>query len=80
MILITAYDLLTDELSSSMTSPIIPMLLLTGSMGSGRHLLVKILAKYNGKFPPVLYFLHHTFMIRNIKLMISFSRYELYAS
>ncbi|KAL0819563.1 hypothetical protein ABMA28_007655 [Loxostege sticticalis] len=37
-----------NELSSSMTSPIIPMLLLTGSMGSGRHLLVKILAKYNG--------------------------------
>ncbi|XP_063831279.1 peroxisomal ATPase PEX6 [Ostrinia nubilalis] len=37
-----------NDLSSSMTSPIIPMLLLTGSMGSGRHLLVKILAKYNG--------------------------------
>ncbi|XP_075982685.1 peroxisomal biogenesis factor 6 [Anticarsia gemmatalis] len=36
------------ELSSSLASPIIPMLLLTGSMGSGRHLLAKILAKYNG--------------------------------
>ncbi|XP_047033693.1 peroxisome assembly factor 2 [Helicoverpa zea] len=37
-----------DDLLSSMTSPIIPMLLLTGSIGSGRHLLVKLLAKYNG--------------------------------
>lgn len=31
-----------------MSSPIIPMLLLTGATGSGRYLLVKILAKYNG--------------------------------
>ncbi|XP_026331724.1 peroxisome biogenesis protein 6, partial [Hyposmocoma kahamanoa] len=37
-----------NDLSSSMTSPITPMLLLTGSTGSGRHLLVKTLAKYNG--------------------------------
>ncbi|XP_052756516.1 peroxisomal biogenesis factor 6 [Galleria mellonella] len=37
-----------NDLSSVMTSPIIPMLLLTGSIGSGRHLLVKTLAKYNG--------------------------------
>ncbi|XP_034834037.1 peroxisomal ATPase PEX6 [Maniola hyperantus] len=37
-----------DELSSSMASPIIPMLLLTGSTGSGRHLLVKTLARCNG--------------------------------
>ncbi|XP_049877810.1 uncharacterized protein LOC126375017 [Pectinophora gossypiella] len=37
-----------NELSSVMTSPIIPMLLLTGYTGSGRHLLVKTLAKYNG--------------------------------
>lgn len=39
---------LTDELTSSLSSPIMPMLLLTGSMGSGRHILVKTLAKYNG--------------------------------
>ncbi|XP_047537016.1 peroxisome assembly factor 2 [Vanessa atalanta] len=37
-----------EELSSSLSIPIIPMLLLTGSIGSGRHLLVKSLAKYNG--------------------------------
>ncbi|XP_072929806.1 peroxisomal ATPase PEX6 [Epargyreus clarus] len=37
-----------NALSSSMSSPIIPMLLLTGSLGSGRHLLVKTIAKYNG--------------------------------
>ncbi|CAB3249279.1 unnamed protein product [Arctia plantaginis] len=37
-----------NELSASMSSPIIPMLLLTGTIGSGRHLLAKILAKYNG--------------------------------
>ncbi|XP_023934717.1 peroxisome assembly factor 2 [Bicyclus anynana] len=37
-----------DELSASLSSPIIPMLLLTGSIGSGRHLLVKTLAKCNG--------------------------------
>ncbi|CAH2231683.1 jg2341 [Pararge aegeria aegeria] len=37
-----------DELSASLASPIIPMLLLTGSIGSGRHLLVKTLAKCNG--------------------------------
>lgn len=38
-----------DILSSAMSSPIIPMLLLTGYIGSGRHLLVKTLAKYNGR-------------------------------
>ncbi|CAH0728500.1 unnamed protein product, partial [Brenthis ino] len=37
-----------EELSASLISPIIPMLLLTGAIGSGRHLLVKTLAKYNG--------------------------------
>ncbi|XP_022817859.1 peroxisome assembly factor 2 [Spodoptera litura] len=37
-----------NDLLSSMSTPIIPMLLLTGSTGSGRHLLIKILAKYNG--------------------------------
>ncbi|XP_068618960.1 peroxisomal ATPase PEX6 isoform X2 [Battus philenor] len=37
-----------NDLSSSLSSPIIPMFLVTGSMGSGRHLLVKTLAKYNG--------------------------------
>ncbi|KAG6455481.1 hypothetical protein O3G_MSEX009205 [Manduca sexta] len=37
-----------NDLSTCMSSPIIPMLFLTGSIGSGRHLLVKILAKYNG--------------------------------
>ncbi|XP_045453093.1 peroxisome assembly factor 2 [Melitaea cinxia] len=37
-----------DELSSSLSSPIIPILLLTGSIGSGRHLLMRSLAKYNG--------------------------------
>ncbi|XP_014371926.2 peroxisome biogenesis protein 6 [Papilio machaon] len=37
-----------NELSSSLSSPIIPMFLVTGSIGSGRHLLIKILAKYNG--------------------------------
>ncbi|CAG9789382.1 unnamed protein product [Diatraea saccharalis] len=37
-----------NELSASLTCPIIPMLLLTGLSGSGRHTLVKILAKYNG--------------------------------
>ncbi|KAJ2953376.1 hypothetical protein O0L34_g966 [Tuta absoluta] len=37
-----------NDLSSVMTTPIIPMLLLTGNTGSGRHLLVKTLAKYNG--------------------------------
>ncbi|GBP85812.1 Peroxisome assembly factor 2 [Eumeta japonica] len=36
------------DLSSSLTSPIIPIFLLTGSTGSGRNLLVKTLAKYNG--------------------------------
>ncbi|KAJ8714091.1 hypothetical protein PYW08_007711 [Mythimna loreyi] len=47
----TIYPFLTgemNELMSSMSTPIIPMLLLTGSTGSGRHLFVKILAKYNG--------------------------------
>ncbi|XP_026745379.1 peroxisome assembly factor 2-like [Trichoplusia ni] len=47
----TIYPFLTgelDDLLSSMSSPIIPMLLLTGATGSGRYLLVKILAKYNG--------------------------------
>lgn len=39
----------SDDLLSSMSTPIIPMLLLTGSTGSGRHLLIKILAKYNGE-------------------------------
>ncbi|XP_050354308.1 peroxisome assembly factor 2 [Nymphalis io] len=37
-----------EDLSSSLSIPIIPMLLLTGSIGSGKHLLVKCLAKYNG--------------------------------
>ncbi|CAH2094674.1 unnamed protein product [Euphydryas editha] len=37
-----------EELSSSLSTPIIPILLLTGSIGSGRHMLVKSLAKYNG--------------------------------
>lgn len=39
----------SDDLSSSLSSPIIPMLLLTGSLGSGRHIIVKTLAKANGK-------------------------------
>lgn len=43
-----------NELSLSLASPIIPMLLLTGPTGSGRHLLVKILAKCNGlNFLPI---------------------------
>ncbi|KAL4717910.1 hypothetical protein ACJJTC_001328 [Scirpophaga incertulas] len=37
-----------NKLSSFLSSPIIPLLLLTGFIGSGRHMLVKILAKYNG--------------------------------
>ncbi|XP_059053175.1 peroxisomal ATPase PEX6 [Achroia grisella] len=37
-----------NSISSVMTTPIIPILLLTGSIGSGRHLLIKTLAKYNG--------------------------------
>ncbi|RVE43915.1 hypothetical protein evm_011426 [Chilo suppressalis] len=37
-----------NELSSFLSSPIIPLLLLTGLTGSGRHTLVKTLAKYNG--------------------------------
>ncbi|XP_050674959.1 peroxisomal biogenesis factor 6 [Leptidea sinapis] len=37
-----------NDLSSSLHSPIMPMVLLTGSAGSGRHILVKTLAKHNG--------------------------------
>ncbi|KAJ0173570.1 hypothetical protein K1T71_010719 [Dendrolimus kikuchii] len=37
-----------NDLSLSMPSPILPILLLTGPLGSGKHLLVRILAKYNG--------------------------------
>ncbi|XP_013182873.2 peroxisomal ATPase PEX6 [Amyelois transitella] len=37
-----------EDLSSALSNPIIPILLLTGSDGCGRHLLVKTLAKYNG--------------------------------
>ncbi|CAF4868376.1 unnamed protein product [Pieris macdunnoughi] len=37
-----------NTLSDSMSSPIIPILLITGPTGSGRHLLVKTLAKCNG--------------------------------
>ncbi|CAG9565548.1 unnamed protein product [Danaus chrysippus] len=37
-----------DEMSSSLPSPIIPMILLTGPIGSGRHLLVRVVTKYNG--------------------------------
>ncbi|XP_045502518.1 peroxisome assembly factor 2 [Colias croceus] len=37
-----------NTLSDAMPSPILPLLLLTGATGSGRHLLVKTLAKCNG--------------------------------
>ncbi|CAH2045210.1 unnamed protein product, partial [Iphiclides podalirius] len=37
-----------NELTSSLSTPIVPMFLVTGSIGSGRHLLVKTLARYNG--------------------------------
>ncbi|XP_038206779.1 peroxisomal biogenesis factor 6 [Zerene cesonia] len=37
-----------NTLSDAMSSPILPLLLLTGAIGSGRHLLVKTLAKCNG--------------------------------
>ncbi|CAG4957484.1 unnamed protein product [Colias eurytheme] len=37
-----------NTLSDAMSSPILPLLLLTGATGSGRHLLVKTLAKCNG--------------------------------
>lgn len=37
-----------NDILVSLSTPIVPMLLLTGSNGSGKHLLVKTLAKYNG--------------------------------
>lgn len=37
-----------SDLSASLPSPILPMLLLSGPAGSGRHQLVKALAQYNG--------------------------------
>ncbi|XP_037876280.1 uncharacterized protein LOC110384950 isoform X1 [Bombyx mori] len=37
-----------SDLSLFLSSPIIPMLALTGCLGSGRHLAVKTLAKFNG--------------------------------
>ncbi|XP_063367497.1 peroxisomal ATPase PEX6 [Cydia amplana] len=36
------------DLSSYLSSPILPMLLVSGPTGSGRHQLVKALARYNG--------------------------------
>ncbi|XP_041969433.1 peroxisome assembly factor 2 [Aricia agestis] len=37
-----------DKISSALQNPIVPIILLTGSMGSGRHMLVQVIAKYNG--------------------------------
>ncbi|XP_048486153.1 peroxisome assembly factor 2 [Plutella xylostella] len=37
-----------NELTSALSSPIIPILLLTGASGSGKQILIKTLSKYNG--------------------------------